>query len=135
MSPQIFQDKFQVLQEGLNTSMVKNRVISSNIANIETPGYKSFKVVMSEKLGEQRPSKGALARTHPGHITGSRSSDGANHKIVRDDRTTMRVDGNNVDLESELAEMSANSIYYTALSRFLSKNFAGLRLIISEGRR
>ena len=136
MSPQIFSDRMQVLSEGLDYSTAKNRAISSNIANIETPGYKAFKVVMDEKMraaGSINPS--VLTKTHPSHLTGSKSNLSDNISISRDKSTTMRQDGNNVDLEHELAEMSANSIYYTAVSRFMSKSFSGLKSVISEGRR
>ena len=135
MSPQLFGQRIQILKEGLDFSTAKNRSISSNIANVETPGYKAFRVVMREKLGEKSVGKGELTTTHQKHISSSRSSGTGNFNVVRDDSTTMRVDGNNVDLERELAEMSANSIYFTALSRFISKNFAGIRSIITEGKR
>ncbi|MCD6218012.1 flagellar basal body rod protein FlgB [bacterium] len=136
MSPQIFSDRIQILSEGLDYSTAKNRAISSNIANIETPGYKAFKVLMDEKksaAGSVNPS--VLTKTHPRHLAGSKSKLSGNMSIIRDKSTTMRQDGNNVDLEHELAELSANSIYFTAVSRFLSKNFAGLKSVISEGRR
>lgn len=135
MSPQLFSDQLQVLTDGLDFSTAKNRVISSNIANIETPGYKAFKVVMNEKMnavGKVNPS--VLTKTHPRHLTGSKSKSD-NISIVQDKKTTMRQDGSNVDLEHELAELSANTIYYTALSRFTAQNFAGLKKVISEGRR
>lgn len=135
MSPQLFSGKINVLTAGLNFSTAKNRAISSNIANLETPGYKAFKVIMNEKIGSKgKVDPSVLTRTHPGHISGSKSGS-SSISYVQDKSTTMRQDGNNVDLEHELAEMNANTVYYTALSRFTAQSFAGLKKAISEGRR
>ncbi|MBU1023015.1 flagellar basal body rod protein FlgB [bacterium] len=136
MSPKLISDTIQALNKGLNFSTHKNRVIASNIANIETPGYKAFKVVMDEKLkstGSNTSSK--LKTTHPNHLSGSQSKTNDGFRTIQSENTSMRQDGNNVDLERELAELNANAIYFTALSRFISKNFTGLRNIISEGKR
>jgi flagellar basal-body rod protein FlgB len=154
MSPKLFTDHLNVLKKGLDYSSLKNSVISSNIANIETPGYKAFSVVMDEKLAQSgaAESSGTLKRTHPNHL--SKAGSGASHLsrthpnhlpgkgissggsiITQSDDTTMRVDGNNVDLEHELAELSANAVYFTSLSRFISSNFTILRKAISEGKR
>jgi flagellar basal-body rod protein FlgB len=155
MSPKLFTDQLNVLKRGLDYASLKNSVISSNIANIETPGYKAFSVVMDEKLSKSgtAESSGTLKTTHPNHLTGT-SKSGSSHlskthtnhlsgksttsgdlKVTQNDGTSMRVDGNNVDLEHELAELSANAVYYTTLSRFISSSFTGLRKAISEGRK
>jgi len=134
MSPQIFNEKIQALKAGLDFAAAKNRATTANIANIETPGFKRFKVLLDQKLATQKTGSGDLSTTNPKHIGNSTSSTG-DFKIVRDDTGTMRVDGNNVDIDHELAEMNANAVYFTALGRFIAKNFAGLRSIISEGRR
>lgn len=152
MSPKLFTDHLNVLKKGLDYASLKNSVISSNIANIETPGYKAFSVVMDEKLAQGRAteSSGTLKKTHPNHLSGSGSShlskthqnhlsgkglSSGDSRMIQSDDTSMRVDGNNVDLEHELAELSANTVYYTSLSRFISSNFTGLRKAISEGKR
>lgn len=136
MSPNLFSDTFQALNKGLNLSTHKNRVITSNIANIETPGFKAFKVVMDGKLNTSKTdASSGLKRTHPSHLSGSKSKTPDGFKTIQDKSTSMRQDGNNVDLERELAELNANAIYFTALSRFIGKNFTDLNRIISEGKR
>jgi len=135
VSPQIFGEKIEALKSGLDYAAAKSRAISANIANIETPGFKRFKVVLDEKLGRANSSSHELATTNPGHIGNSSNEDAKPFKITKDDIGTMRADGNNVDIDHELSELSSNAIYFTALSRFISKNFAGLRSIISEGRK
>jgi flagellar basal-body rod protein FlgB len=135
MTPQLFGDRIQILQEGLDFGALKNRVIASNIANVETPGYKAFKVIMNEKLGSGASNPHELAKTHPSHLDGSGIKGNGNFTVVKDKSTTMRVDQNNVDLEREMAESSANSIFYAALSQFIARNFAGLKSVISEGKR
>lgn len=135
MSPQIFGEKIEVLKSGMDYAAAKSRAISANIANIETPGFKRFKVLLDEKLGGTRSGSLELSTTHAGHI-GHSSSDGSKpFKTIIDDSGTMRADGNNVDIDRELADLSSNAIYFTGLSRFIAKNFANLRSIISEGKK
>ena len=136
MSPKLFPETIQAHERGLNFSVHKNRVITSNIANIETPGYKAFKVVLDEKISSSKTAGSSkLRQTHPNHMSGSKLKTPDGFKTIQDKSTTMRQDGNNVDLERELAELNANAIYFTALSRFIGKGFSGLKHFISEGKR
>jgi len=135
VSPQIFGEKIEMLKAGMDYATAKNRAISSNIANIETPGFKRFKVILNEKLGNESGRDIEIFKTHPKHIAGNEQTGNHPYQVTRDEDTVQRADGNNVDIDKELAEMNANALYFTSLTSFLAKNFAGLRSIISEGRR
>ena len=128
-----------MLQKGLAASWTRNAVIRNNIANIETPGFKSshveFESLMARAiLGE----KGFVhARTHSGHREiGPRTYDPefVFHRIVRRDKTNMRFDENNVDIEAENVKLAQNSLYYNTLVEKMNSELRRLRMAITEGR-
>jgi len=106
---------------------LKQACIAANLANVETPGYHRFDVVL-EKAKESLP----LEKTHPAHLSGRT---GSGLKLVRDSVTSWRNDGNNVDPDAELVRMVENSLYYQTVIKAVSGQLAIARLIATEGRR
>ena len=98
------------LGRGLDAAWTKNEVISSNIANIDTPGYKRRTVEFGNLLEEAKASN--LAK-NGSSIPGV--------KISIDESTdSMRTDGNNVNIDTEMVELAKNSLYYNLLSQKIS---------------
>ncbi|NLA86032.1 MAG: flagellar basal body rod protein FlgB [Clostridiales bacterium] len=113
------------MQKGLNASWLRNEVIGNNIANIDTPGFKASHVRFEDLIAEAVNMEGSLqmAVTNERHIpaTGGRIENVV-PEVVRDDTTTTRLDGNNVNIDNEMVEMAKNSInYYTAISKVNSE--------------
>lgn len=86
---------YQLIKTSLDATELRSKTIANNIANINTPGYKRKYVTFEETLN---------------------SIDG-NQKIeIKEDKsTTMRTDGNNVDLENEKVNQAANTLMYNGL--------------------
>ena len=125
-----------VMQKGLSASWTRNAVIRNNIANVETPGFKASDVEFESlfrKAMEERSLVGF--RTHERHIPlGARSIDEV-VPLIREKRDlSMRMDGNNVDIESENVKMAQNQLFYNTLMEKLNGEIRRLRLAISEGR-
>jgi len=134
----LFSKSMSLMGKGLDAASLRNTVISDNLANIETPGFKKSDVVFEDEL------KKALTRTGPiqGMITnakhipiGQPSVPQISPAVVRQNSTTIRNDGNNVDIDSEMAAMAKNTITYSALAQLLNGEFSKLKSAISEGRR
>ncbi|HYE79624.1 MAG TPA: flagellar basal body rod protein FlgB [bacterium] len=130
-----------ILGHRLAESAVHQRVIAHNLANAETPHFKAFRVIFEGARARQAAAGGGLdlARTHPGHVArgiraGAAAATPDGIRLVRNRATTLRNDGNNVDVDRELADLSANTLYYGALSTFARKRFEGYRSIITAGR-
>ena len=124
-----------ILQRALDGTWQRQRAISNNIANHETPGYKAIKVNFEasleeeiEKLGSGVPSK---EMTEEG-INALKNSD---IEVYSDYSTSERADGNNVDLDLENIEMAKAQIQYQYLTRSMTDMFARLRYAISEGKK
>ncbi|SES79724.1 flagellar basal body rod protein FlgB [Anaerobranca gottschalkii] len=128
---------FKVLEKSIEGSTVRHQVLSNNLANIDTPGFKRSDVEFKSLLRQSLSNKGIRGNlTNPRHIPiGRKSLNDIYPKIYRDNSTTMRLDGNNVDIELEGAEMAKNTIYHSAMVQQLIKKFNTLQTVISEGRR
>ena len=135
----MFNDLFRsvdVLQMGLSASWARNAVIRNNIANIETPGFKASDVEFESHLLRSLQGSGfTAAKTHPGHRDfGSGSFSNLDPQIVRREGLSMRMDGNNVDIEAENVKLAQNSLYYNTLIEKINGELRRLRSAISEGR-
>src|SRR5664280_2024948 len=94
-----------LLEKALAGSSLRHKAISNNIANINTPGYKRMEVSFEDELAAAADSAEAsqgLTRTHPQHmLPGIAGVDSARIRTI--DNTSMRTDGNNVDIDAEMA--------------------------------
>lgn len=124
------------LQKGLSAAWTRNNVIQHNIANVETPGYKAydydFEAVFASSLTDTSGLKTKTSRE--GHIIFGRNS-GNGLGIVQDKTESMRMDGNNVDIENENAKLAQNTIYQNAVLLKLNGELARLNMAITEGGR
>ena len=132
---------YQVLEKALNASSMQHQVISNNIANVDTPGYKRSEVVFQSKLdsilNQQNKTYLPLSLTHPNHIPivpNLKISD-IDPEIVTRTETSLRSDKNNVDIDFEMAKMAENTAYYSAISQLTSLKLGMLQNVISDGRR
>ena len=120
------------LRRALDVSYKRTRVISENIANAETPGYKARKVDFQKALAD---SAGSLplqvVKSNPGHLTPPGGDDGI---TVEASDHPARADGNNVNREQEIVNLSENTIIYNTTIEILSRKFRLLRTAIEEGR-
>lgn len=115
------------IERALDVAWLRNDVISQNIANVDTPGYKrkvvKFEDLLEDEMKTSRISKGQTALT----------SDSV--RIVEDpSESAYRSDGNNVDIENEMALLAANSLRYNTLVQRISGDFQKLRNVITGGR-
>ncbi len=125
----------RLLEKGLNATWLRNTVIANNIANVDTPGYKSSRVEF-ESILESKLQEGALngKTTNPKHISINTSIEDANPIVEKNKNTTMRMDGNNVDIDVEMAELARNSIKYNALIEKTRRDLARIKAAIKEVR-
>lgn len=131
----------RLLERALDGVAARQRVTAHNIANVNTPGYKRYRLSFEENLrqavekGERRRLTGKV--THPRHIPIGESQPPLDRpfRVERDLTTTMRNDGNNVDVEAELAQVIKDQVYYQALADQVARRYAMLRAAVTEGRR
>ena len=102
----------------------RHAAIASNIANADTPGYRAVDVTFEQALGRAL----GLAVTHPAHRAGVRA--GAREAVVPAGGIPRR-DGNDVDIDREMAKLARNQIEYQFLARVLGARFRKLKEAIT----
>ncbi|SES67206.1 flagellar basal-body rod protein FlgB [Natronincola peptidivorans] len=125
-----------IMTKALNASWKRNEVISNNIANVDTPNFKKSHVKFEELLHSYLQNDSIPGKTtHDNHIRiGVSSIEDINYKITTPQNYKTRRDGNNVDIDVEMAELAKNTITYDALSTRINGNFKKLKTVINEGR-
>lgn len=126
-----------LLKLAMDGSTLRHTAITNNIANVNTPGYKKLEVSFQKALAEamDKPRLG-LKRTNPKHLGLPRYLEEEGIvQISRNTKTSLRTDGNNVDVDMELAALAENNLYFNSLAQLLSDQLGLLRQSISEGRR
>jgi flagellar basal-body rod protein FlgB len=128
--------KSRLLESAIDASVLRNDAISQNIANVDTPNYKR-KTVAFEEFLHSETGKFVGRRTHERHIPIGIGSTKTPTIMIREDYADneMRLDGNNVDIDSEMTDLAKNQIRYNVLIQRLNGHFSKFRHVISEGRR
>src|SRR6266487_1107559 len=121
------------LNTSLNLRLVNQNVISGNIANADTPGYKAKKVEFESALRDALGISDELpaVRTNMKHIN-HESSDAVEPAIYEDPNGIGSLDGNTVDRAAEMARMAENQILYDAATEMLKKKLGMLKYAITE---
>lgn len=128
----MFGGTIQTLQQSMDYASLKNKTISNNIANVDTPNYKAkdvqFKNVLSQEMGSFDAK-----RTNSKHIPFS-SSGSSPFSVTLNRNTEYNHNGNNVDVDQEMSDLAKNQIYYQALVDRLNGKFRSLESVIKGGR-
>lgn len=122
------------LNTSLNLRLLNQNVISSNIANADTPGYKSKTMEFEGALRDALAVGGGVTMEgHDGKHLVHRSTDPVEPEIYDDPRGVESLDGNTVDRAAEMAKMAENQLIYDASAEMLKRKLGMLKYAISEG--
>ena len=135
-SQSLFGGSIATLQKTLNIGSLRHKVLTANIANIDTPNYKAFEVVMKDELKKTGTSSHTiqLVRTRPEHLTGRHQS-ATSVKVKEADPPALnfRADGNTVDLDKTMGKLAENTILYRTAAQIIKRKFQGLKNAIQGG--
>ena len=124
----VFADSLQHLERVLDHGRARQAVLSSNVANVDTPNYRAQDL---EKPSFDDQLSLAMTKTTPGHLDGDAASRGP--EVQADDDQAPRVDGNTVSLERQMAKLEQNRVRYGAASAIVSRRLALLRYAATDG--
>ena len=122
------------LFEQLNFRGERQKVISSNIANINTPGYKTKELVFEDDLNNSITNNSLqLKATNSKHMTNINSSlANSNPKLMEVDNLEEQNDGNNVNLDTQMGEMSKNKILFDAIQSSIKRDSKLFRSVVES---
>ena len=123
-------DYTNILDKAADASWMRENVITNNIANIDTPGYKrqdvDFESVLQKALGKTKYSsldkQVRELNQDLGKLTTTSYTDAANYSY--------RLDRNNVDENTENAELASESLRYQLLTTAITNNFSRMQTVL-----
>lgn len=119
----------QALTAALEGAAARQAALADNIANVDTPGFVrsevDFEKALATALDQARRAPSSLAQGLPA-LSLRKSKDFA---------SPARVDGNNVNIDREMAALSRNALSYRAAGELLGARIRGLRAAINSSRR
>jgi flagellar basal-body rod protein FlgB len=107
-----------LIEAGIKAESLRQKAIAGNIANLETPGYRRIDVKFEQSLAKALNSPGKLdiGELEP--------------QLYRPNKTPVKGNGNDVNLETEVGEMVKNTLRHKTYIRVLNKRYRQLELAI-----
>jgi len=110
----------RLLEAGIRAEELRQKTIASNVANLETAGYRRVDVKFEQSLAKALKSPGGLDCGAP------------EPEVFQPNDTPLKPNGNNVNMEAEIGDLVKNSLRYTTYVRLLRKKFSQIESAISE---
>jgi flagellar basal-body rod protein FlgB len=135
MLGQIFAGSFAVARQALDGLSQRQDAIASNVANVDTPGYRRREVTFEDTLAQQvNMSSAALRTTDPRHIASRGSTSPGDGGAVRErDVVSSRNDANDVSIDEEMLLLAETQLRYQALTQGVGRRLTTLRTVIRGG--
>ena len=124
-------DTYNLLKKSMDASALRGKVIANNVANINTNNYKKLYVTFEDTLNDNISANTMKTDNNKHMLAGSGNGD---ISIQRDESTSMRQDGNNVDIDQEMTNQAANTLMYSALVKQVSSKISLTSYIIRGGK-
>jgi flagellar basal-body rod protein FlgB len=124
-TPSLFDATIGRLNYALDGLAQRQELISTNIANIDTPGYLTHETNFEQQLLNSLSAHNADGSPIPDYVPGSLPE-----AYTRND-LRIRNDGNNVDINQQMIEMSYTNLTYQAGTQFMSHKFSMLKTALA----
>jgi flagellar basal-body rod protein FlgB len=116
---------FPVLEDLLSWTSKRQQALAGNVANLDTPGYHAKDFSFDQQLASI-----TMTATSGSHITPLEDT-ATSHMFEVDSKE--KPNGNNVDLEREMTEITKNGLQYITLVQYLNQKIRTLRSAITDG--
>lgn len=119
-----------VLNKAANASWVRNTVLNNNLANVSTPDFKRSDITFEEYLKKEL-SSGINVRMDKA-VANVNLDNLKTTTYIDQKELSYRLDGNNVDVDVEEANLAQNSIRYYTLLDSMTQEFARIKMVLSR---
>jgi len=127
MTIPLFDKAIDRLAFGLEYTSRRHEVLAKNVANMETPGYKALDVTFDDYL---RPAKAAAFDVAQVNFSPGAPGDPRARMVYAGDGPP-RDDGNDVNLDRQMARLAENTLFNHTLVQLLASRFATVKQAIS----
>ncbi|MCR5486763.1 MAG: flagellar basal body rod protein FlgB [Lachnospiraceae bacterium] len=121
-------DYIDVLGKAADASALRQKTIANNIANVDTPHYKRQDVSFAENL--QRALKNSRFKSLDEKVDSLKLSRLKGTVYTDTLNYSYRLDGNNVDIDTENVEMAANQLLYQGVTQSITAEFSNLQSVM-----
>jgi len=124
-----------MLEKVLDFRSLRHTITAANIANADTPHYKSMHINFEDELARALPPDGMrlkVAATNENHFPRQMDTSKLSAVIGVEPGVSERADGNTVDVDREVVKMSKNQLMYSAVSQVVGRKLKGLMSAIKE---
>jgi flagellar basal-body rod protein FlgB len=122
------------LRAALDYHLDRQNVLASNVAHVDTPGYKPHDLERIEQSGFSAVMGVALKRTNERHLIGGGVDALPNGRVFEDLSAGVGNDGNYVSIDREAAKLAANQLRYDTVSAIVSAELKQLSFAASDGK-
>ncbi|MBY0518427.1 MAG: flagellar basal body rod protein FlgB [Bacteriovoracaceae bacterium] len=126
---------FRALATSLKFREMRQELMSGNVANAQTPGYKSVKLDFEEALARATDVDGQLSMgaTDERHFNvGGGGFNNLEPEVYEDPNGVVSENGNTVDVEAEMARMAENKIMYDTTVQLMNKKLGLMKYAINS---
>ena len=121
------------LFEQLNFRAERQKVISSNLANVNTPNYKTKDLVFDEQLNLATKNSLQMSQTNNKHMRNiDPTSNLLNPRLLEVKGLQEQNDGNNVNLDAQISEQSKNKVIIDAIQSAIKRDSRLFRSMIDS---
>lgn len=124
------QSTYDLVKKALDATSTRGKVIANNVANINTAGYKRYYVTFEDTLKNSMDNI-SMKKDSPLHM-----DDGSSYgeiSVKQDATSSMNNDGNNVDIDTEMANQAQNTLMYEALTSKANGMISAKKYVITGG--
>ncbi len=129
----LFSSTITTLEQAMNYSTAKQKVISHNIANSDTPNYKAKSVSFNSEFSRILKDSMQANKTDTRHYD-FKSTNSKSFSVFTQNSSSYNHNGNNVDIDKEMSELAKNQIYYNAVADRIGSKFNSLKTVIRGGK-
>lgn len=122
----------QAGEASLDALWLKAKVISNNLANVDTPGFKASTVNFAQVLGRETEARKAGAASNSSNRPGTSIY---RTTITEETGTDVRIDGNNVVLEKEQTELWKTYSQYSMLLQRVAGHYSSINTVVNAMRK
>ena len=121
-----------VLSSAADAAWTRNEVLNNNIANVDTPGFKRQDMVFEPLLQNEIGRQGKTSSTLDKKVANVDYKKLKPYVYTDHSQLSTRLDGNNVDIDVEEAELASNQLMYDGIIEGLNSEFERMKAVLSK---
>ncbi|MBI9110942.1 flagellar basal body rod protein FlgB [Maridesulfovibrio ferrireducens] len=133
----LFEGNVALTGKVLDLRLQRQNLVASNLANVNTPGYKAKTLEFEDSLQKAigKDARGKMTKTSKMHIPATFDANKFSGRTLSNFEPRVIHGENPVDIDKEMVTMAKNTLAYNALTQIVSKSFQGMQKIIQDGAR